>query len=37
MFGIGPMALLKQIQLGQVQNALLNADQRALIGCLIVE
>jgi len=37
MFGIGPMALLKRIRLGQVQNALLNADQRALIGCRTVQ
>ena len=37
MFGIGPMALLKRIRLGQVQNALLNPDQRALIGCRTVQ
>ena len=37
MFGIGPMALLKRIRLGQVQNALLNPDQRAIIGCRTVQ
>ena len=37
MFGIGSMALLKRIRLGQIQNALLNSDQRALIGCRTVQ
>jgi len=37
MFGIGPMALLKRIRLGQVQAALLDPGQRHAIGCRTVQ
>ena len=36
-FGMGPMALLKQIRLGQVQLALSNTDVQRRIGCFTVQ
>ena len=36
-FGIGPMALLKRIRLGQVQAALLDPEQRTALGCKTVQ
>ena len=36
-FGMGPMALLKQIRLGQVQQALSHADLQRRIGCSTVQ
>jgi len=37
MFGIGPMALLKRIRLGQVQDTLRNPQMRHAIGCRTVQ
>ena len=37
MFGIGPMALLKRIRLGQVQDTLRNPKMRHAIGCRTVQ
>ena len=36
-FGMGPMALLKQIRLGQVQQALSHTDLLERVGCSTVQ